>query len=448
VPLRGQFAGSTFGGDDASGTDFVDRYRELSFFAKCVHEARARQKVAYFHGQPGIGKSQLLHQMAQNFRRFLGDDTWRIISQFDDALIVEHILAAESAVVIPSAFLDFGISANAMAKDALRGLLTLRKSLADPNIQFPQFDFAALWYIHQTNALPRASVRDIFPPAEFDLLGSIADVISGTSWGSVVKGVLEVMNVHLRDRFELYRRQRGLTSQTLAGIQQLDPQTQLLDALPELFAKDQNAIFDFADAPPRVLLIFDSHDSFWPDRRTLSRPVFFQRDEWLRRLIGSLDLAAGIVVLVGGREPPVWDEASYARIPASAVALQPVGPLPMLAARDYLFRSGITDASLREELIREAAIATDGVHPLYLAMCRDVALLPAGDGESHAFSWLKNAALPIREKQLLERFLEKTDRTRSTVFAHLQRVVHLTLVSTVNCAATLTLPDRALISTR
>ena len=69
----------------------------------------------------------------------------------------------------------------------------------------------------------------------------------------------------------------------------MDVHSELVPRLPDLFARDLNATLAQATWPKRLVPFFDTHDAFWgaDERQRLSTDSFFQRDEWVRRLLGA-----------------------------------------------------------------------------------------------------------------------------------------------------------------
>lgn len=133
------------------------------------------------------------------------------------------------------------------------------------------------------------------------------------------------------------------------------------------------------------MLFFDTHEAFWGvEGRKFSNDPFFQRDEWLRLLLGKLEFKNGIVAVVAGRDQPRWAEPSEIEIPKESIDLQLVGFLSELDAAQYLERAlestGIADAGMRQHLVAYARVAPGEIHPLYLGMCAEVVLAAARKG--------------------------------------------------------------------
>jgi len=211
--------------------------------------------------------------------------------------------------------------------------------------------------------------------------------------------------------FTVYRHRRKLDEAQVAAILQMDVQTELLEALPRLFAHDLNTMMAVPQAPHRLVLFFDTHEAFWGVReRESSRDRFFQRDEWFRQLLGYLDLPQGIVVVVAGRDTPRWAQASRATIPNTFVDTQLVGPLSATDATTYLERAGIVEPAMRDQLVHYTQVAPDQSHPFYLGLCTDVVLASLTRGVPLTPQDFHTAPqLEARTAELLDRLLRYVD---------------------------------------
>jgi tetratricopeptide (TPR) repeat protein len=151
---------------------------------------------------------------------------------------------------------------------------------------------------------------------------------------------------------------------------------ELLLELPRLLAQDLNVAMVGPTAPGRVVLFFDTHEAFYGRDRNFSANFF--RDGWLRRLLRKLDLTAGIVVVVAGRDRPRWSEADAyeqnTKIPAEYICERSVEELAGSDAALYLEKAGIGEGALRDRLIEYASVESGRVHPLHLGLCADVVL--------------------------------------------------------------------------
>ena len=260
----------------------------------------------------------------------------------------------------------------------LRRALAHSAREANCRLRFPLYDFACIWYLHKTNLLTGDRLQSLFPVEEIEFVGELVNAISETSVGTLGKAVLNIFTKHSRSWLTLYRQRRHLDEEQVQRIQRVDPESELVTQLPRLFAEDLNVAMSLSEAPERVLLLFDTHEALWGNQRDFSPELFFQRDEWLRCLLGSIDLSAGIVAVVAGRERPRWAEATKYRIPEEFIEPFLVGHLSETDATNYLECAGIADATLRQSLVAYARVESNQVHPLYLGLCADVVLAASG----------------------------------------------------------------------
>jgi tetratricopeptide (TPR) repeat protein len=192
----------------------------------------------------------------------------------------------------------------------------------------------------------------------------------------------------------------------------MEPHTELIDELPRLFAKDLNAAMAQQEELKRIVLFFDAHEAFWGHQRDLPEEVFFQRDEWLRCFLRALDLDAGIVAVVAGREKPRWAEANPStRIPQQYLDTRLVGHFSAPDARDYLQKADVKDAALQQSLIDYASVAAEEVHPLYLGLCADVVLAARAQGNFLTPDDFPTAPETLdKSRELINRLLRYVDK--------------------------------------
>lgn len=324
----------------------------------------------------------------------------------------EHIEQAENAQPVPSALIDFGMSlGDDRPQEAFSALLMLRRELAGHGLHFPLYDFGCIWHLDKTGKLTDDKLKSLFPAEEMDFIAEIVNAISETAWAALAKVVLNVFSKHSREQFTLYRQRRKLDEKQVEEIQRMEPRSELIDQLPHLFAEDLNAAMAIEGASKRVVLFFDTHEAFWGSKeRDLSGDRFFYRDEWLRRLLGTLDLSAGIVAVVAGRDRPRWAEASKIKIPEEHLDTQFIGHLSEADAAQYLERAGITDPDMRRCLVAYAQVAPDEVHPLYLGLCADIVIAASEKEMWLAPGDFRNVPQAAdKGKELMDRLLRYVD---------------------------------------
>jgi tetratricopeptide (TPR) repeat protein len=210
-------------------------------------------------------------------------------------------------------------------------------------------------------------------------------------------------------------------------IRRKDIDTELIDCLPKLFAGDLKAAMAGKHKPERLVMLFDTHEKLWDEKRTSQGINFWYQDEWFRRLLRAIDFKAGIVVAVAGRDCPAtqlrWQNASKFPIPEDYIDAQLVGHLSPADARDYLHKVEIDKADLAEAVIRYASVNSDEswdnlqVHPFYLGLCADVVLAERKRGiELLSSDFARIPRLEKKTEELTDLLLSYVDReVRSAV---------------------------------
>jgi tetratricopeptide (TPR) repeat protein len=375
---------------------FIDRKTAIRLFLDYLHADPPQQKVLFFHGDGGNGKSLLLQFLCRHCCYYLPESIRSGITSIDHEQVVA-IKDMPNVQAIPYAHIDFAPtpgSANAH-REVFAGLAKLRRSLAGDqmgrgyNLRFPLYDFACLWYLNSIGKLTTERLHDLLPPEETDFVVELYNAFAHTSWGLVGKAASLFTHRHqrLREWFTFYIRERKLDGERKDEVQEIksmNPESELLDELPRLFAEDLRIALSYENSPQRVALFFDTHEAFWGDQRQLSDDLFFGRDKWLRQLLTSLDLSSGVVVVVAGRELPRWSEASTFYIPEEKLEPYHIGHFSNVDAQSYLHRAGIEDIQLRDALVNLAQIQSNKpaqagetaergeVHPFLLGLGVDV----------------------------------------------------------------------------
>jgi tetratricopeptide (TPR) repeat protein len=221
----------------------------------------------------------------------------------------------------------------------------------------------------------------------------------------------------------------GVSDDKAEEIRRKDIDTELIDCLPKLFAGDLNAAMAGQHKPERLVMLFDTHEKLWDEKRSFQGIKFWYQDEWFRRLLRALDFKAGIVVAVAGRDCPVtqlrWPNApAKTKIPQHFIDAQLVGHLSAADARDYLHKVEIYKVDLADAMIKYASVNPDEswenlqVHPFYLGLCADVVLAERKRGNELLSS--KFAQIP----ELENKTAELTDLLLHYVDLEVQWAVH------------------------
>jgi tetratricopeptide (TPR) repeat protein len=356
---------------------FTDRREPIRRFCEYLNNEPPREQILVFYGAAGNGKSLLLRLLRERYCKRLRADNWDYVKNVPTADFAAHIENAEDAEMLPSVLLDFKES----ARDAFNSLLALRRGLARNRFAFPLFDFSCVWYLHKINQLTDVRLKNLFPVEEMDLLTELATLLTESKYFIPVSVVLKLFGKYQKEKFTLRWQRRGVDESFVERIQRMDHQTQLIEKLPSIFATDLNRTVASAQAPRRIVLFFDTYESFWgPNDRELSTAAFSQRDEWIRRLLSALKREAGVVVVVAGQDRPRWGEAFTCKIPDSSVDAHCIGNLSIADARRYLTRAGITDRGIQKCLVEYATVAPEEAHPLCLGLCADLVVASAREG--------------------------------------------------------------------
>ena len=308
--------------------------------------------------------------------------------------------------------LDFGMPPHGedRPQEAFSALLMLRRELVRFGLRFPLFDFTAVWYLHKTGRPSADRVKNLLPTEEMDFLTEVINAVSGTSWGALGKSILNIFNKHSREWLTLYRLRRRLDERKVEEIQRMEPRSELLQAMTRSFSEDLNTAMRASDAPSRVALFFDTHEAFWGSHRDISGDLFFQRDEWLRLLLGTLELSSGIVVVVAGRDLPRWSQAGRFAIPDSHLDVHPISHLSESDAKLYLTKCGVVDPDTQQQLAAYAQVAPDRVHPLFLGLCTDVLMAGVSGGDVlHESESPMAPSIKEKARVLIDRLLRYVD---------------------------------------
>ena len=301
---------------------------------------------------------------------------------------------AEDSIPVPAVLHDFGLAPNGdeRPQDLFYGLLMLRrnigietKKLNETNklikknklkykLHFPRFDFACVWYLHQKRRLSKEIWEELFPEEEFELAIQIFDTFTKIPGAELADAVLNLVLERFGKSLYVIWQQRGLKKEDIEEIRDMDLDTKLTFELPRLLAQDLNTAMSQDNSPQRLVLFFDTHETFWGSQRDLGNSSYFQRDEWFRYLLAELEFSYGIVVVVAGREKLRWEDADKYDIPQDYLDVKSVDHFSEADAREYLRRAGISKDVWRDDAINYASVAKDEVHPLLLGLCADVIL--------------------------------------------------------------------------
>ena len=286
----------------------------------------------------------------------------------------------------------------------------IKRQLLAYGLHFPLFDYACVSYLHLTRQLTSERLKNLFPPEEIEFIMEVADAISNSKSFSIGKAILGIINKHTknwRGQFTLYMLRHKLSEEQVELIRDIDLESELVDHLPRLFAEDLNTACSIQNIQ-RLVLFFDTHEAFWGEQKLseFSEEALYRRDEWFRRLLTHLDLSAGIIPVVAGRQMPDWYKAPNVTIPKKYVYLNAVGYFSKEDAKTYLKRAGVEDATIRDCLAKYAQVEKGKVHPLYLGLCADLVIAAADQGRSlNLEEFNASEGIDIKGKKLINRLL-------------------------------------------
>ncbi|MEM6252685.1 MAG: hypothetical protein AAF821_07170 [Cyanobacteria bacterium P01_D01_bin.156] len=406
---------------------FTDRYSFSRLLAERLNDDPAEKSILFFHGPGGNGKSLLLKYLRKNICKRLTASQWQVAKAKSDEELANGLEELQSTqhLAVPSALLDFGLTlvGEAQPRDRFYGLLLLRKALGEsaagsvPNwkLTFPRYDFACIWYLHSKGKSPE-EIKSLFPLGKAaGVATAIIDAVTKNPAGAIVNAFFSLVSDQAEQKVPLYLSRMGLKKEDFEVIRGLDVDRELIERLPEYFARDLNGAMAAEYHPQRLALFFDTHEAFWGERRNLPREQNFFQDEWLRRLLRQLDLEKGIVPMVAGRDIPQWPGAKTVKpgtdIPAKYLQCVNVGNLSAADAAVFLQKIGIEDGALRDSLIIYASVTEDAVHPLHLGLCADVVLEAKHNGNPLSAEDFETVPDAFDDKsiQLIERLLRYVD---------------------------------------
>jgi hypothetical protein len=360
---------------------FTDRHQTIRLFSECLNEEPPENRIIYFHGDGGIGKSLLLRMLHRHYCKCLSEDNWNWVKHLPVEEFEHNIRDAEGASPVPAALIDFGMqSTEENPRLVWPALLMMRRMLRSASggeeLRYPLYDFAVASYLRRARRMTKKQIQPLFPPEETAFVMELLNLVfEGSTTLKVGSGLIKLINKHyLGEWSTYYMERRGLDKGDVDTLQEMDLED-LASYLPVLFAKDLNVAMLTNGAPQRVALFFDTHEAFWGHERGMMPPyLYFQSDEWLRGLLSSLELEYGIVVVVAGRVRPRWADAYKDRIEEERISCLAVENFSKAEAKDYLELAEIKDLDMQELLLKQTELEADKIHPFYLGLCVDAVL--------------------------------------------------------------------------
>lgn len=420
---------------------FTDRHELTLRFAEYLNDDELDpHKILFFYGDGGNGKSLLLKFLLENCCKRFPLETWTELKTKTHPEIVEFIKTItdweSDFQFVPATLLDFESPARSsrpeQPQDNFDGLLILHNQLITNAVRlgyklsFPLYQFACILYLQKKGKLTNESVNRLFPSPELfasklavflikELPNALAAHILPGFLASLTSSSWNIITQDLGGDLSLYLQGRGLQKKDFQRITELDPDTELIVALPNFFAEDLKVAMQREGAPEKLVLFFDTHEAFWGEGRNQGSARFFKQDEWLRCLLSQLLELPQIVIVMAGREIPQWHRASYCSITADKLECRQVFNFQVTDALDYLQRVGIEDTQVQQSLIAYSSFDGDSVHPLLLGLCADLVRMAPEKKEAFTaadFQSFAETGEGFNRKLgiLVERLLKYTDR--------------------------------------
>ena len=420
---------------------FTDRHELTLRFAEYLNDDELDpHKILFFYGDGGNGKSLLLKFLLENCCKRFPLETWTELKTKTHPEIVEFIKTItdweSDFQFVPATLLDFESPARSsrpeQPQDNFDGLLILHNQLITNAVRlgyklsFPLYQFACILYLQKKGKLTNESVNRLFPSPELfasklavflikELPNALAAHILPGFLASLTSSSWNIITQDLGGDLSLYLQGRGLQKKDFQRITELDPDTELIVALPNFFAEDLKVAMQREGAPEKLVLFFDTHEAFWGEGRNQGSARFFKQDEWLRCLLSQLLELPQIVIVMAGREIPQWHRASYCSITADKLECRQVFNFQVTDALDYLQRVGIEDTQVQQSLIAYSSFDGDSVHPLLLGLCADLVRMAPEKKEAFTaadFQSFAEIGEGFNQKLgiLVERLLKYTDR--------------------------------------
>ena len=420
---------------------FTDRHELTLRFAEYLNDDELDpHKILFFYGDGGNGKSLLLKFLLENCCKRFPLETWTELKTKTHPEIVEFIKTItdweSDFQFVPATLLDFESPARSsrpeQPQDNFDGLLILHNQLITNAVRlgyklsFPLYEFACILYLQKKGKLTNESVNRLFPSPELfasklavflikELPNALAAHILPGFLASLTSSSWNIITQDLGGDLSLYLQGRGLQKKDFQRITELDPDAELIVALPNFFAEDLKVAMQREGAPEKLVLFFDTHEAFWGEGRNQGSARFFKQDEWLRCLLSQLLELPQIVIVMAGREIPQWHRASYCSITADKLECRQVFNFQVTDALDYLQRVGIEDTQVQQGLIAYSSFDGDSVHPLLLGLCADLVRMAPEKKEAFTaadFQSVSETGEGFNRKLgiLVERLLKYTDR--------------------------------------
>lgn len=179
----------------------------------------------------------------------------------------------------------------------------------------------------------------------------------------------------------------------------------IVSLLPEQIIKDLISFLE--NQKSKIIVFIDGYEALWDNSYLRRQENYFQRDEWLRALIGEL-VTYDVLWLISGREALKWESLRHEGW-TGYIAYRLITELPKQDALSLLQARGIEENGLTKEIIE----ITSGF-PVLLDFFIDVYSRSIVKDKN----WVVDEFKSSREHDLVSRFLRYLDQNeRDTIFA-------------------------------
>lgn len=385
---------------------FTDRHDFCDWYMRALNDDPAPSTILCLHGDGGNGKSALLDFLAIRLSRRAGSDEWaylRGLEDVDDR--IDQMASAVHMTSVPVARLNF----QSDRYSAFEALSRLRAGL--PDVRMPLFDLAVVTYLRKSGLDSDERLEGNFPGNALKFAFAALAFATANPVVGLMAAFTELGEGQFGTWFREYKLRRNLDEADIAAIRRMDPERELIPELPYLFANDLNAAVADPETAGRVVLMFDTHEALWSGMADDRGALYWERDAWLRHLLGALDREAGVVAIVAGRDAPRWINApGRDRLQEADLDIRLVEDFTFDDGDEYLELAGIDDSNLRSRLLEEARVGPERVHPFHLGLGIDLvrAALERGDDPLQAVSGSSDEWQDQR-RALLDRFMKYID---------------------------------------
>jgi hypothetical protein len=326
------------------------------------------EKIIYIHGDGGNGKSLLLRFLKTICAKRLQPTGWEYAQTLEGDAFAENLRRAEGAEPVPTLDHDFAFAGMQVSEGAL---YDMRRKLSGRGLRFPLFDYGAAMYLHKL----KRPVRDTFrlPTEEMDLVTALLESFSENTKAAIAQSVLQYLGKFHKDSISLWLKRRYLDDDAIQRISTLDPERELLLELPGYLARDLNTSLEINNAPPAILLLFDTHEAFFGSGQR-SPHLVYDDERWFRVFLRHLDLKRIITVVSGRDHPEHWEKLPGQQhgIPAHRLDSHHLGHFSETDAHSYLRLAGVA-RHLRPAVVRCCTVNPGEVHPFHLGLAANLA---------------------------------------------------------------------------